>query len=324
VLGSAEIDLLVVVVGSSAEFFPEQSIKPIADAAHAAGAGAPPLAVFIVPHADHALTILAKAGIAAFRTSESCAEAIRAYLHAQVPMPQGKPMLPNLAMTIIQKKGRRWNERDALELFAAMGIPCVRQTILSVADAMEGRRLGEMPGFPLVAKLLSSGLPHKTEAGAVTLGIRNTDELKTAVSRMMQSAQAYAPHARIEGVILQEQRTALVEAILGFRKDAAVGAVITLGFGGIFTEIYRDISLRRPPITRDQARAMIDEVKGFALLRGFRGQLQGDIDALANVIVRFSQIAADDRLSEAEINPLLVCLDGSGVVAVDGLVLLRD
>ena len=133
-----------------------------------------------------------------------------------------------------------------------------------------------------------------------------------------------APNAKIEGVMLQPQLTAVGEVLVGLRRDAAVGPVITVGMGGIAAEIYRDIALRIAPVSPNEAMAMFEEIRGFALLRGFRGRPRGDLAALAEAVSRLSQLCADGRIAEAEINPVLVMSEGRGVVAVDGLVVLAS
>ena len=229
--------------------------------------------------------------------------------------------MPAAASALIDAKKGLWTERDALALFEACDIAPVKQHILAVDDIAAGKPLDASVKFPLVAKLLSADLPHKTEAGAVALGIKSPEELRAAVDRMLKSARAYAPKAKIEGVMLQTQLTAVGEVLLGLRRDPSVGPVITVGMGGIATEIYRDISLRIAPVSPAEAAAMFDEVRGFAMLRGFRGKPRGDLAALANAVSRLSQLCADGRIAEAEINPILVMAEGEGVVAVDGLVI---
>lgn len=319
-LASSEIDVLIFVVGSSAEFFPEQSIRPIADAVKAAGPEAPPVAVFIVPQADRALAILAEAGVAAFRTPEACADSVIAFMRRRGSGQKARPNVPPRAKALLSSGPTLWNEFRALELFTSLGVPATRLCVVSVEDAGAGNLPANSPPFPIVAKLLSADLPHKTEAGAVTLGISNRGELRTAVARMLESAKAYAPRVTIDGIMLQEQRKSVAEAILGYRKDPAVGPVVTIGVGGVFAEIYRDISIRRAPLDAAEVSAMIDEVKGFAILKGYRGAPRGDIAALCDAVVRFSQIAGADNITEAEINPLLIGREGEGVVAVDGLI----
>ena len=318
-LVSAGTKLIVSVIGSSAEFFPQQTVAPIIDAVSAAAPGHPPIAVFLVPQAGEAMTMLAAAGIACFRTPESCAEAIRVWLQSRPPRTQLKAVLPPLAARLIAEKGSGWTETQALALISACGVATANQFTVTVDDILLRRPLPDGVVFPLVAKLVSSDLPHKTDAGAVTLGIGSLDGLCAATRQMLASAHAYAPQARIRYVLLQQQLESVGEVLVGLQRDPSVGPVITVGVGGIATELYREIALRLAPVSVDEAREMIEAVKALRLLRGFRGRPHGDIDALAEAVACFSQLAAESTIVEAEINPLLVLPVGQGVAAVDGL-----
>jgi len=207
-------------------------------------------------------------------------------------------------------------------VFAECGVACVQQTMIPVEDTLNAKPHAGLPTFPVVAKLVSTDLPHKTDAGAVTLDVRTLQELQAAIERMLASARRYAPDAHIEGVLVQQQCLAVGEVLLGLRRDPSVGAVLTLGMGGIAAEVYRDIALRIAPITPAEAAEMFEDVKGFALLKGFRGKPRGDLAALATAAARFSELATDARIVEAEINPILVLPEGQGVVAVDGLLVM--
>ena len=317
-LVAPDTDIIVSVIGSSAEFFPQQTVAPIVDAVKAAKAGHAPVAVFLVPQADLAMKMLAEANIACFRTPEACADAIRAWAQHRPPRAPDAPQLPVTAAALIAAHNGGWTERDALSLFAACGIPMVKQRIASVHDILGGKPLDL--SFPIVAKLLSADLPHKTEAGAVALGIRSADDLRMATERMLASAKAYAPAARIDGVVLQQQLSAVGEVLVGLRRDPSVGPVITVGMGGVTTEIYKDIALRLAPVSPAEAAEMLEEVRGFAILKGFRARPRGDLFALAEAVSRLSQLCASGFVAEAEINPLLVMAEGQGVSAVDGLV----
>ena len=140
---------------------------------------------------------------------------------------------------------------------------------------------------------------------------------------MLRAVRSAAPTAKIEGVLVQSMEQGLAEAIVGYRHDPMVGPVVMVGMGGRLAEIYRDTVVECAPVTETQALAMIAKVKGFALLRGYRNLPQGDIDALARTVAAVSRLALleGQLVAEAEINPLMVCADG--VVAVDGLVVLR-
>ncbi|MBT6800937.1 MAG: CoA-binding protein, partial [Rhodospirillales bacterium] len=122
-------------------------------------------------------------------------------------------------------------------------------------------------------------------------------------------------------VLVQEMATGLGQVLLGFKRDPLVGPIVVLGVGGLLTEIYDDTALRMAPVNLDAARSMIEEVRGLAPLRGYRGSTPGDLDTLAQAIVNFSGLAQREDIYEAEINPVLVREDGNGVIAVDGVVL---
>jgi hypothetical protein len=129
----------------------------------------------------------------------------------------------------------------------------------------------------------------------------------------------------MNGILVQPMEKGLAEAILGYRRDAQVGPVVVLGIGGVLAEIYRDFAVRLAPVSVEEAARMVEEVKGLAVIRGYRGLPHGDTAALARAVAAFSQLAAlEPRVSEAEINPLIVKAEGLGVVAVDGLLVLAD
>jgi hypothetical protein len=138
---------------------------------------------------------------------------------------------------------------------------------------------------------------------------------------MRNAVNSHLPDASIEGLLLQEMAFGLGEALVGLRRDNLVGPIITVGAGGIFAEIYKDVSIRPAPVSLATARKMIDEVKGFAALRGYRGKAKGDLEALANLVANLSQLANLRRIAEAEINPVLVQTDG--VLMLDALIRIQ-
>jgi acetyltransferase len=180
-------------------------------------------------------------------------------------------------------------------------------------------------GFPVVLKVDSPDILHKTEAGVVRLNLRGAAQVRAAYAEILARAKAYAPQARIIGVSVQEMVGEGVEVIVGVSCDPQLGPVLLFGSGGVMVEVYNDVALRRCPITRREAQAMIAEVKGARLLQGFRGQRAGDVEALADTLVRVSHLAMymEGHLAELDINPLMVLPSGQGVKAVDALVVLR-
>jgi acyl-CoA synthetase (NDP forming) len=318
-LASDHCDLVVAVAGSSAQFQPEITVGPIARADR----HGKPLAVFIAPHAEAGLKQLADAGVAGYRTPESCADGLRAWQRWRVPV---EPPAADAAAVASARRilsalgGRRPNEVESGALFAALGIPCAESTVI--------RTPGEPVAiaFPVVAKVLSAEVPHKTDAGGVVLGVPDAAALATAAATILARVAARCPHAAIDGILVQRMERGLAEVIVGYRRDPEVGPVVVLGVGGVLAEIQRDIAIRVAPTTLDEAWSMIDEVRGLAVIRGYRGLPRGDCEALATAVVAMSQLAAVDgpAVAEAEINPLLVKADGAGVVAVDGLVVLQQ
>jgi acetyltransferase len=215
-------------------------------------------------------------------------------------------------------------ESESKALIAAWGIPVSREERVSSADAAVAA--ADRIGYPVALKVESPDILHKTEAGIVRLGLRDAGQVRSAYAAIMASAAAYAPNAAISGVLVQEMVEGGTEVILGLSYDAQLGPTILFGTGGVMVEVYNDVALRRCPITPAEAHEMIAEVKGARLLQGFRGRPRGDIDALANAMVRLSHMGEqlDGTLAELDINPLMVLPEGKGVKAVDGLVLRKE
>jgi succinyl-CoA synthetase beta subunit len=216
--------------------------------------------------------------------------------------------------------GSQINEYDACKVFAALGIPHAATSV--IAEPGQAAKIE----FPVVAKILSPDILHKTDAGGVVLNIADAAALKKAAEQILTRVKTRHPSAKINGILVQRMEKGLAEVILGFRRDPQVGPVVVLGAGGVLAEIYKDIAIRLAPVGIKTARAMVEEVRGLAVIRGYRGLPRGDCDALAQAVVAMSQLAALDRriVNEAEINPLIVKPEGQGVVAVDGLIVFRD
>lgn len=313
-------DAVIFVVGSSAQFNPELAVEPLL---RFAGSGKP-FAVALTPSAEKSLALLTAAGVPAFRHPESCAEAMALCLLRRPPQPVPRLVEPSIGALDALEAGRvsGFDERRAADFFGALGIPMARS--MAVPDAKRiAAAVGEV-GAPVVLKVLSVDIPHKTEAGGVALGIPDGQTAAMAAREIEKRVKAYAPEARLQGFLIQKMERGLVEVILGFRRDPLVGPTVTVGLGGVLAEIYKDASTRLAPVDEAEAMQMIAEVKGLATVRGYRNMPRGDVAALAKTIATFSTLAHKQfaGVAEAEINPLLVKRDGEGVVAVDGLVVL--
>jgi acetate---CoA ligase (ADP-forming) len=285
-LGS-DCDLVVAAVGSSAQFHPELAVEPIV-----ASAKAKPIAAFFTPQADRSLALCAQSGIPAFRTPEACADAIAAFLKWRAP--RASPGSGEVDIPV----------GEPFELCARLGVPVARWAI---AGAPDFRHAIE---YPVAVKRLEA---HKTERGGVVLGIQNRETLLKVVNGWHASR-----------VIVQKMEAGLAEAIIGYRDDPVVGPLVLLGAGGVLAEVYRDTALRIAPVSEGEAAEMIDEVKGFAAIRGYRNLPRGDLPALARAVSAFSTLCLlkGRPVHEAEINPLIVKADG--VVAVDALLALKE
>ena len=212
------------------------------------------------------------------------------------------------------------SEYDSKALLAAFGVPVTQDEPAGGAAAAVAA--ANRIGYPAAMKVDSADILHKTEADAIRLNLGDAAAVRAAFDEITANARRYAPNASIDGVTVQEMVSGGVETIVGVSYDAQLGPVLLFGIGGVMVEVYNDVALRLCPITRDDALDLIGEVKGARLLHGFRGAPAGDVDALADVLVRVSQMAAqlEGSLAELDINPLIVLPAGRGVKAVDALV----
>ena len=314
-------DAAIFVVGSSAQFNPELAVEPLLRFA----GSAKPFAVSLTPSAEKSLALLTAAGVPAFRHPESCAEAMAICLLRQPPQQVPEMPAPSRAALDALEAGRvsGFDERRATDFFAMLGVPVAKS--MAIVDAKRIVAAVNELGGPVVLKILSPDIAHKTEAGGVALGLADGQIAAVAAREMEKRVHAHSPHARLEGFLIQKMERGLAEVILGFRRDPLVGPTITVGLGGVLAEIYKDASTRIAPVDEREAAEMIAEVKGLAVVRGYRNLPPGDVAALARAIAAFSQLAHESyaEVVEAEINPVLVKRDGEGVVAVDGLVVLK-
>jgi acetate---CoA ligase (ADP-forming) len=248
--------------------------------------------------------------VAAVAAAMRCAERLTARPAAPPPPIEGLPPLP----------ARRVSEHEAKRALAAAGVPVVAERL--VTSPAEAAAAAAALGERLVLKILSPDITHKTETGGVVLDVPAA-EAAAAYQRLVTEVGARAPAARIEGVLVSPLLRDGVETIIGVQIDPVWGPVVMFGLGGIFVEVMRDVTFRIAPFAVDEARRMIGEIKGAAVLEGARGRPPADVEALAEVLSRVSQLAATWRgqFSSIEINPLLVRPRGAGVAALDALIL---
>ncbi len=207
-----------------------------------------------------------------------------------------------------------------MRLLRDFGIP-LAETV-TAADAEAAVLAADRVGYPVVLKLDSPDVVHKSDVGGVRVGCANADAVRRAFAEMLDEVCRRAPAARVDGVVVQPMIAGGTEMIIGVKTDPLFGPAVVCGFGGVFVEVLRDVAVRVPPLETNGAREMIDELRGVALLRGARGRPPADVGALAEVLVRVAALAEAHvgRLRALDINPLLVLEDGRGAVAVDWLI----
>jgi acetyltransferase len=223
-----------------------------------------------------------------------------------------------------QLEGKCLSEYESKKVLREYGIPLAAETLAkSVDDALA---FAERAGYPLVMKVDSPDIPHKTEAGVVKLNIGDAHAVRTAYDDLLKKAKAYDPNASINGVLVQEMVKGGTEVIIGVKKDPQFGPTVLFGLGGIFVEVMKDFSLRIAPISMTEAMEMIDDTKGARILRGVRGRKPADINALCETLVKISLMAIDnkDRISELDLNPVIVLPEGEGVRVVDALIITEQ
>lgn len=271
--------------------------------------------------------ILDEGGVPALQGTREGLRAIQALVRfaafSRLPRRQ-EERIQAQALTAPQGAEKGLTEYRSKKILSAYGIPCTREILAQdpescVAAARE-------IGFPVVLKVMSPQILHKTEAGVIAIGLGDEEAVLEAYPRLMANAEAFSPGAAIEGILVQEMADRPVtEVILGVTRDPQFGPAVVFGSGGILVEVLKDSALGLPPLSEEEALDMIRATKGYKLLTGFRGRPKADVDALAKVLVRVGRMAAayGESIAALDINPLLVYPEGKGVLAVDALLELR-
>jgi acyl-CoA synthetase (NDP forming) len=267
--------------------------------------------------------LLSSRKVAVFRTFGNCVTAVKAWQewHAFTSRhtspfaaaPVVTSAAADTARPLLTKPAL--SEHDAKQLLAAYGIAGpTEQLVTTGADAV---RAAEAIGYPVVLKGCAPSLAHKSELGLVRVGLRSASEVRAAYDAITGSAPI-----PLDGVLVAELVGDGVETVVGLAHDDLFGPVVMAGLGGVFVEVFRDVSFRVPPFDRAEARRMLDELRGLPLLEGARGRPVADIEALVETILAVAQIGLElgGEIRELDINPLVVRPAGRGVVALDALV----
>jgi acetate---CoA ligase (ADP-forming) len=298
----------------------ERAAESLAEVARTPGAL--PLAVYgmdgVVERAEEA-AVYAQAGIPTFTSMQDLFTAV-ARLSGYAQFQQRRSAAP--AATSAEKPGP-WSE-DPWEVLRGCGIDPPRQEL--AGDAQAAVRIAAEIGYPVVLKLVSDEVAHRSEIGAVATDLRGGDDVTRAYARIWDNARAHLGHEPSGAILVQEQVEGGVELIAGVNVDPQLGPFVLAGIGGVHAEVLQDAALRPAPVDRAGALAMLGELKGAALLHGVRGAPAADVEAAADAISALSRFAAAhaDKLEAIDINPLIALPRGRGVRAVDALVVRRS
>jgi acyl-CoA synthetase (NDP forming) len=265
--------------------------------------------------------------VAMFRSTDRCFSTLAAWhrraarLEAPVDRPRIAPAGPPavIARRLLAAAGSQISEREAKAVLAVYGVPVSGERLVQSADTAAAAA-GEL-GYPVVLKVEAPAIAHKTEAGVVRLDLRDEAALRLAYAEIMIAAERVEPRPEIRGVLVQPMIPAGLELVIGARVDPQFGPLIVVGMGGVLVEILRDTACDLAPVDRVQARRMIESLRGYPLLAGYRGSRPVDLDRLADIIVRISELAGDLALDIAEIDVNPVICAGDKLIAVDALLI---
>ncbi len=215
-------------------------------------------------------------------------------------------------------------EIESKKIFSAYGLPVVRTEISTSEE--EAVKMAEEVGFPVVLKIVSPDILHKSDAGGVKVNIKNSAGVRDAYHTILKNAKEYKPDADIHGIVIQDMAPWGTETIIGSVNDPTFGATVMFGLGGIFVEVLKDVTFRVAPISEKEASLMLDNIRGAKILDGARGESPRDKNALASVLAKYAHMVSDlaDDISESDANPVLVYEEGSGVQVVDARIILKE
>jgi acetyltransferase len=282
---------------------------------------------------ERPLRLLDEAGVLHYRFPEDAARALGAMAHyvrwrkrPHAGLRLFDDVRPDVVREILAgaaREGRSFlPEPEAHAVLGAYGLPVSRSRF--VRDGAEAAAAAREIGFPVVLKIVSPDIVHKVDVGGVRLDLNSEEEVRGAYAELTARVAAAQPGARIWGVFVQEMVGRGKETILGMKRDPHFGPLLMFGLGGIYVEVFRDVIFRLAPIRELDARTMIRGIRGAKLLKGFRGEPASDMDAVADALLRLSQLVTDfAEIEEMDINPLIVLPEGHGARVVDARILIR-
>lgn len=212
--------------------------------------------------------------------------------------------------------GRQILGLESIGILTAYGIPVVKTAFAKTEE--EAIKAADELGYPLAMKIISPQISHKSDVGGIMLSLQNADEVRSAYRKMMENILTKRPGAVLEGVQMQPMLSGGREVIIGMTHDPAFGPMLMFGLGGVYVEILKDVRFEIAPVNEKEAKEMITGIKTYPLLAGARGSKPSDTGALADTILRVSNLVCDfPEIEEFEINPVMVLEEGKGAIAVD-------
>jgi acyl-CoA synthetase (NDP forming) len=281
---------------------------------------------------EEGFEILEKAEIPVFSEPQKCFKAIRNiinfakaredYFENKKRVGTFKPITHiKEARQIIGGGGKILTEYESKKILSLYNIPVTKEKLTTSPE--QAIKVAEEIGYPIALKVISPQILHKTDAGVIELNIADPLKIEKAYETLLRNAKNCNENVQIMGILVQEMVSPGVEVILGMKKDPQFGPLIMFGLGGIFVEIFKDVSFRLTPIFEEDAYEMIQQIKSYEVLKGFRGKRECDIQALVEIVVKFSHLCTDisEVFREIDINPLIVGERGGGVKVVDSLMI---
>jgi acetyltransferase len=330
------VDALVVLYCETAMTDPMEIAKSIHKAITETGIKDKPVTVSFVggERSDDAMQWLVENGIPAYNAPDLAVKAmgtLREYAQLQA-IKNDKPKADlkfdgKLAREIIAKvraEGRTGlTEIESKMIFASYGLPTVKTELVTSED--DAVKMAEEIGYPVVMKIVSPDILHKSDAGGVKVNVKDEAAVRETYQTILKNAKAYKPDANIHGIVIQQMAPWGTEVIVGSVNDATFGATVMFGLGGIFVEVLKDVTFRVAPIAESEAMTMLNEIKSAPILDGVRGESPRDKSALAKVLTQYAQMVNDlaDEVKETDANPVLVYEQGQGVCVVDARIILK-
>ncbi|HET9729872.1 MAG TPA: acetate--CoA ligase family protein, partial [Acidimicrobiia bacterium] len=318
ILADRNVDILVIPITGAVATFSEPFTRDIIEAAR--NTTKPVFVIWGAPAGtdDTYYKRLLDGGLPVFRTFHNCVQAVRAYVDywtfaaryrspfANVPRAASTAAARAHKILTRADPGQALSEWDSKLLLKAYGIPITRDVLCESATAAV--RAAKERGFPVVMKVVSPDIAHKSDAGLVRVGVASAAEVRETCDELMAKARRANRGARIDGIIVSEMVTGGVEALIGVSADELFGPVVTFGMGGVFVEVFGDVTFRVPPFDEAEARRALSELRGLPLLQGARGAKPADLDAFVATIMNVQRLALDlaADVREIDINPLVI------------------